>query len=156
MPHGPEGHQVNLSRGLPETLLDPEPDAVVEALSAALATADEPAGARREAVAAVVAAHPRFLDGWAQLGALARDPVEAYAYYRAGYHRGLDQLRKSGWRGSGYVRWSHEPNRGFLRSLDGLRAEAAAIGEADEAQRCAEFLHQCDPELPDSERLASR
>src|SRR5680860_18155 len=149
MPHGPDGHPVNLSRGLPETLLDPEPEEVTAALSASLAMDDDPPGARRDAVAAVVAAHPRFLDGWAQLGALARDLIEAYAYYRSGYHRGLDQLRKSGWRGAGYVRWSHEPNRGFLRSLDGLRASAAAIGEVDEEQRCAEFLEQCDADFPE-------
>jgi hypothetical protein len=29
--------------------------------------------------------------------------------------------------------------------LDGLRAAAEAIGEADEAARCREFLLQCDP-----------
>ena len=63
-----------------------------------------------------------------------------------GYHRGLDRLRQSGWRGSGYVRWRYETNRGFLRALDGLRAAAEAIGEPDEAQRCAEFLRQLDPE----------
>ena len=44
---------------------------------------------------------PRFLDGWARLGQLARDPVEGYACFRVGYHRGLDRLRQSGWRGSG-------------------------------------------------------
>jgi hypothetical protein len=147
MPHGPQGHEVNLSRGLPETVLDPEPEATLAALDAAWNTPDEPAGARRAAVAAVVAAHPRFLDAWARLGELARDPVEAYACYRVGYHRGLDRLRASGWRGAGYVRWRHESNRGFLRALDGLRASAAAIGERDEEQRCAEFLHQCDPDL---------
>jgi hypothetical protein len=146
MPHGPQGHEVNLSRGLPETRLDPETPETLAALDAALATTDEPAGARRAAVAAVVAAHPRFLDGWARLGELGRDPVEAYACFRVGYHRGLDRLRASGWRGAGYVRWQHEPNRGFLRALDGLRATAAAIGERDEEQRCAEFLHQCDPD----------
>ena len=63
----------------------------------------------------------------------------------SGYHRGLDRLRQSGWRGSGYVRWEHPTNRGFLRALDGLRASAAAIGEADEEARCAEFLHQLEP-----------
>ena len=97
-------------------------------------------------MSAVVARHPRFLDGWAQLGRLGRDDVEAYACFRVGYHRGLDRLRQSGWRGSGYVRWSHEPNRGFLRALDGLRAAATAIGEADEAARCDEFVHQLDPD----------
>ena len=68
-----------------------------------------------------------------------------YAYFRVGYHRGLDQLRQSGWRGSGYVRSSHPENRGFLAALDGLRRTADAIGEADEADRCAEFLFQLDP-----------
>ena len=64
---------------------------------------------------------------------------------KARYHRGLDRLRKSGWRGSGYVRWSNETNRGFLRALEGLRSAAEAIGEIDEAQRCDEFLYQLDP-----------
>ena len=73
------------------------------------------------------------------------DDVEAYACYRAGYHRGLDRLRASGWRGSGYVRWQAESNRGFLRALRGLGDAAARIGEADEAERCALFLAQLDP-----------
>ena len=63
----------------------------------------------------------------------------------AGNHRGLDRLRQSGWRGSGYVRWAHETNRGFLRALDGLRRRAGEIGEADEEARCAEFLLQLEP-----------
>jgi len=137
---------VNLSTaGPPETVLDPEPAESLAALDEALAvTVDE----RRAAVAAVVARWPRFLDGWAQLGLLGRDDVECYAYNRVGYHRGLDRLRASGWRGSGYVRWRHEENRGFLRALDGLRASAEAIGERDEAERCAQFLRQLDPEWP--------
>jgi hypothetical protein len=130
--------------GPPETRLDPEPADVTAALADALGLDD--VDARRDAVSAVVARHPRFLDGWAQLGRLGRDDVEAYACFRVGYHRGLDRLRQSGWRGSGYVRWAHEPNRGFLRALDGLRAAATAIGESDEAGRCDEFLHQLDPD----------
>jgi Protein of unknown function (DUF3151) len=134
---------VSLSpQGVPETVLDPEPTEAIAALADALAA---PATARRDAVAGVVARWPRFLDGWGRLGDLARDDVEAYACYRVGYHRGLDRLRQSGWRGSGYVRWRHETNRGFLRSLDGLRRAAAAIGETDEEARCDEFLHQLDP-----------
>ena len=96
-------------------------------------------------MSAVVAQWPRFLDAWARLGQLARDPVEGYACARVGYHRGLDRLRQSGWRGSGYVRWEHETNRGFLRALDGLRQRADEIGEADEEARCAEFLLQLEP-----------
>jgi hypothetical protein len=126
-----------------ETVLDPEPADALAALDAALAT---PIEQRRDAVAAVCARWPRFLDAWARLGELGRDDIERYAYFRVGYHRGLDRLRQSGWRGSGYVRWAHEPNRGFLRALDGLRASAEAIGEIDEAARCAEFLQQLAPE----------
>jgi hypothetical protein len=99
-----------------------------------------------------VARFPRFLDGWARLGELARDDVEAYACYRVGYHRGLDRLRQSGWRGSGYVRWQHEENRGFLRALQGLHAMATAIGERDEAERTAHFLAQLDPTLAPGRR----
>jgi hypothetical protein len=134
---------INLSpTGPPETVLSPESDDALEALRAALA---QPIEGRRDAVSDVCARWPRFLDAWAQLGRLGRDDVESYAYFRVGYHRGLDTLRQSGWRGSGYVRWEHETNRGFLRALEGLRASAEAIGEADEAQRCAEFLRQLDP-----------
>jgi len=134
---------VNLSTsGPPETILPSEPTRLRDRLDEALA---QPEDQRRDAVAAIVADHPRFLDGWARLGQLGRDPIERYAAFRVGYHRGLDRLRQSGWRGSGYVRWRHETNRGFLRALDGLRQRAAEIGEADEAARCDEFLHQLEP-----------
>jgi hypothetical protein len=136
---------VHMSTGPPETVLDDEPAEALAALGDAL---DRPEPERREAVAAVVARWPRFLDAWAQLGALGRDDVERYAYYRVGYHRGLDRLRASGWRGSGYVRWQHPQNRGFLRALDGLRESAEAIGESDEAERCVAFLRQLDPDWP--------
>lgn len=128
--------------GPPETVLAPEPPERLAALAAAL---ELPAAERRDAVASVVAGAPTFLDAWARLGELGRDPVEQYAAFRVGYHRGLDRLRGSGWRGSGYVRWTHETNRGFLRALDGLRSAAARIGEHDEAERCALFLAQLDP-----------
>lgn len=113
-----------------------------ERLAAALELDGE---VRRSAVADVVAASPRFLAGWAELGDLGRDTIERYAAYRVGYHRGLDTLRASGWRGSGYVRWAEPTNRGFLRSLRGLGEMAAIIGEQDEAERCAQFLLQLDP-----------
>jgi hypothetical protein len=133
------------SSGPPETVLDVEPAAARHELAAAL---KRDAGGRRDAVAAVVARWPRFLDAWARLGDLGRDPVERYAAYRVGYHRGLDRLRANGWRGSGYVRWSHEPNQGFLRALAGLAAMADEIGESDEAERCQTFLRQLDPSWP--------
>jgi hypothetical protein len=138
------GESLGISpQGPPETVLAPEPADALAALDAALASEPD---ARRGAVSQVVARWPRFLDAWARLGELARDDVEAYACFRVGYHRGLDRLRQSGWRGSGYVRWRDLTNRGFLRALDGLRASAVAIGENDEAHRCDEFLHQLDPD----------
>ncbi|MGH9276888.1 MAG: DUF3151 family protein [Acidimicrobiales bacterium] len=135
--------EVSFSAGLPETVLTPEAPEARAALDEALAS---PTETRREAVSGVVERWPRFLDAWARLGQLARDEVEAYACFRVGYHRGLDRLRQSGWRGSGYVRWRHEENRGFLRALDGLREAAGAIGETDEQERCDQFLHQLEPD----------
>jgi hypothetical protein len=129
---------VQLSTGLPETVLPAPPPALLEALGAA--------GTDRDAIAAVVARAPRNLDVWAALGAAGRDDIEAYAAYRVGYHRGLDTLRANGWRGSGYVRWSRPTNRAFLRCLEGLRAKAEAIGEHDEVERIATFLRQLDPD----------
>jgi len=133
---------VHLTTGLPETVLPPPPDEAAASLEAALAQAPEQ---RRAALAAVAAANPAYLDAWARLAQAGRDDVESYAYARVGYHRGLDALRAAGWRGSGYVRWTHPTNRGFLRCLDALRAGALAIGETPEAERCALFLRQLEP-----------
>jgi len=124
-------------------VLPADPADVLAALEAARLTGD--VESRREQLRAVARAHPRCVTAWAYLGDVARDDIEAYAYFRVGYHRGLDQLRQSGWRGSGYVRSAHPENRGFLAALDGLRRTAAAIGETDEADRCGEFLFQLDP-----------
>ena len=91
----------------------------------------------------IAARFPAYSAAWADLaeGALAQgDAVAAYAYARTGYHRGLDQLRRAGWRGTGPVPWEHEPNRGFLRSLHLLARAAGTIGEQDEARRCEQFL----------------
>jgi Protein of unknown function (DUF3151) len=136
---------IEMSSGLPSTVLPAADPAAQAALSEALASED---AGRRDAIARVVARDPRFLEGWAALGDAGRDEIERYAAYRVGYHRGLDALRANGWRGSGYVRWAEPSNRGFLRSLAGLGAMAAAIGETDEAERCAQFLAQLDPHGP--------
>ena len=129
---------VNFSNGLPETVLPADPlDAT---FAGGIPAYDE--------VALLVAQNPRSIVGWATLADLATDPMAQYAFYRVGYHRGLDTLRANGWRGSGYVRGTHATNRGFLRCLDGLRRLAVAIGEHDEAERCAQFLGQLDPEWP--------
>jgi hypothetical protein len=97
----------------------------------------------------VAARFPAYSAAWAALAERAYangDPVTAYAYARTGYHRGLDQLRRAGWRGNGPIPWSHQPNRGFLRSLHMLGAAAAAIGEDDEARRCRQFLRDSSAE----------
>jgi hypothetical protein len=119
-----------------------EPDGSLEALAAAT----DPA-----AVVEVAARHPTCLAAWATLGELALHdgrPVEAYAYFRVGYHRGLDRIRHAGWRGTGQVPWSSEGNRGFLRSLSGLAQAATTIGEQDEAARCHQFLTDLAPDTP--------
>ncbi len=137
---------VNLYRsGPPDTVLPPEPADAEAALAAAL-DADDPI----PAIGAVCAQWPTFLAAWASLGDAVDQPALAYAAYRTGYHRGLDRLRANGWRGNGYVRWSHETNRGFLRALSGLRRVAAEIGETAEDERCAMFLRQLDPSWPPS------
>ncbi|WP_343575720.1 DUF3151 domain-containing protein [Mycobacterium sp.] len=97
---------------------------------------------------AVAAAHPSASVAWAALAedALADDKaITAYAYARTGYHRGLDQLRRNGWKGFGPVPFSHEPNRGFLRCVAALARAADAIGETDEQARCLDLLDDCDP-----------
>jgi Protein of unknown function (DUF3151) len=113
---------------------------------------NDPAVARLEAgneATSVAAAFPASSAAWAMLAdaALAADrTVDGYAYARTGYHRGLDALRKAGWKGSGPIPWSHVPNRGFLRALYALERAASAIGEVDEAARCAALLAESDPE----------
>ncbi len=98
--------------------------------------------------AEVAARFPSHSAAWAALASRAfaqGDPVTAYAFARTGYHRGLDQLRRSGWKGHGPIPWEHEPNRGFLRSLYMLGLAAGAIGEDDEATRCQDFLTDSSP-----------
>ncbi|MBB1256950.1 DUF3151 family protein, partial [Streptomyces sp. OF3] len=66
-------------------------------------------------------------------------------YARTGYHRGLDALRRSGWKGHGPVPFEHEPNRGFLRALHALARAAKEIGETEEYERCTTFLKESSP-----------
>lgn len=130
----PSAHD-NLLSGPPPTLLPPDTPAA-DALAAG------------DSAETVAARFPAISLGWAVLaeGALAAGhPVEAYAYARTGYHRGLDQLRRSGWKGHGPIPWSHEPNRGFLRALAALARAAAEIGDNEEAVRCRRFVVDSDP-----------
>jgi hypothetical protein len=132
----------NLLGEPPATLLPANPEADAEL------TAGYPA-------AEVASRHPTVSAAWAALAEesltrperLLRDTVEAYAYARTGYHRGLDALRRNGWKGFGPVPWSHEPNRGFLRCVIALAKAAEAIEETDEAERCIALLRDCDPSL---------
>ncbi len=104
---------------------------------------------RGRAAAEVAADAPTSSLAWAVLAEAALEagePVTAYAYARTGYHRGLDQLRRQGWRGFGPVPYSHENNRGFLRAVAALALAAKSIGEEDEYLRCLDLLNDCDPE----------
>jgi len=133
----------------------PEPPATrLPADDAAAAALADAAGADTDdSYAAVAAKFPTYSDAWAALATRALavgQPVTAYAFARTGYHRGLDQLRRNGWKGHGPVPWAHPANRGFLRCLHALSLAADAIGEADEAARCAQFLRDCDPAAGDA------
>jgi hypothetical protein len=134
----------NLLAGPPPTLLTDDP--VVRTLL----EAGEPP--RR-----VAASYPESSFAWAALSDEAwaeQREIESYAFARVGYHRSLDALRRHGWKGHGPVPWSHEPNRGFLRCLASLQRAAAEIGETHEAERCAAFLADCDPQA--AAAIASR
>jgi hypothetical protein len=125
----------DLLGGPPPTLLPDEP-----APRALLEGGADPA--------VVAAEHPTHSAAWADLAFAAFDRgavIESYAYARVGYHRGLDALRRNGWKGYGPVPWSHAPNRGFLRALFALGRAAASIGETDEAERIRTFLDDSDP-----------
>ena len=141
------GGMRNLLPEPPATLLPADPAA--DAALAEAAKVDD----TDEAYTSVAARFPAYSAAWAPLAVRALNagqPVTAYAYARTGYHRGLDALRRNGWKGHGPVPWSHEPNRGFLRCLHSLSRAADAIGEADEAARCAQFLRDCDPAAGDA------
>ena len=116
-------------------------------------TEADAAVAAGEAPEKIAARFPAYSAAWASLAERAYaqgDPVTAYAYARTGYHRGLDQLRRAGWKGHGPVPWEHEPNRGFLRCLAVLAAAARAIGETPEWERCSEFLRDSSPAAYDA------
>ena len=137
--NGPMSHDhANLLGGPAPTLLPADhPDA--EARAALAGGADLREAARRAPASSYVWAllAERALTGHDQHPA---DPVAAYAFARTGYHRGLDSLRRAGWRGHGPIPVSHEPNQGFLRALLALAEAADAIGETDESDRCRTFL----------------
>ena len=129
----------NLMPEPPGTLLPDDP------AHDALAAGDDPVE--------VAARFPASSAAWAALAQRALDSgevIQAYAFARTGYHRGLDQLRRNGWKGSGLIPWEHEPNRGFLRCLHSLSRAAAEIGEPEEADRCAQFLRDSDPAAADA------
>lgn len=122
-------HQ-DLLGGPPPTLLPADP-----ATTAQLDAGMDAAG--------VAANHPESSLVWAVLADEAWDEgrvIDSYALARTGYHRGLDSLRRAGWKGHGPIPWEHEPNRGFLMALHALGRAAAAINETGEAQRCQQFL----------------
>lgn len=125
-------------------LLGPPPVTLPVDPVAALLADGEPAGD-------VARQHPTSSLVWAVLAEAALDrgdDVAAYAYARVGYHRGLDLLRRNGWKGAGPIPWAHEPNRGFLRALSALGQAAALFEETDEVARVRAFLLDADPQIP--------
>ncbi|MBX6388344.1 MAG: DUF3151 domain-containing protein [Frankia sp.] len=135
---------MSTSSGRPDLLAGPPPTLLPADPAAPALAAGEPA-------ADVAGRFPASSAAWATLAEQALDAgrsVEAYAYARTGYHRGLDALRRAGWRGHGPIPWSHEPNQGFLRALSALGRAAAAIGETAEVERIRTFLSDSDPAAP--------
>ena len=130
--------------GMQPNLLGPPPILLpVDPAAAELAAGDD--------LDSVARSHPTSSLAWAALAEWAFDDgedVAAYAYARTGYHRGLDQLRRNGWKGAGPVPWSHEPNQGFLRSVAALGRAAAAFEEQDEVARLRAMLLDADPAIP--------
>lgn len=136
---------ISISRdGLPETVLPPENPEIVNLLDAAMQLDDQ--NLRREKLNQVAGRFPSSIEVWKTMGSCGRDIIESYAAFRVGYHRGLDALRKNGWRGSGYVRWEHPTNRAFLECLSGLQKASEQIGDFAESERCTIFLLQLEPE----------
>jgi hypothetical protein len=125
---------------------DQQADATIAAYQAKSIDADS----CRQRLSTLAARYPASLNAWAGLGELARpnDVIAAYAFFRTGYHRGLDRARTAGWNGSQRLRWEDEGNRGFLRCLYGLMQAANEIGETDEATRTHDFLLELDPSDP--------
>ena len=129
-------------------LLGPQPVLLPELIDAedAIAAGTDPVK--------VAADNPAASIAWAQLaeaslersgGEVNHETVAAYAFARTGYHRGLDLLRRNGWKGFGPVPFAHEPNQGVLRCVASLARAADDIGETDEFQRCIDLLDDCDP-----------
>jgi len=134
---------VSLSQsGPPETRLSADSLEVQHLVGQIVSVTGE---ASRVLAADAVRLAPRSSLVWWACGRSGRDAVERYAAFRVGYHRGLDALRANGWKGSGFVRWSHPGNVGFLRCLLGLQVTAGELGEHDEEERCRLFLLQLDP-----------
>lgn len=100
----------------------------------------------------VVASHPDSSLVWALLAEASlrantvQGNVTAYAFARTGYHRGLDALRRAGWRGKGSIPWEVESNQGFLRALWSLACAARRLGEQAEYERCVLFLQEASEE----------
>ena len=144
---------IDIPFGQPVSVLSDDPGDSAERAAqaqAALAAGKIEEAACRERLNAIASQYPASLSAWAALGelALADDVVTAYAFFRVGYHRGLDRARASGWNGTQQLRWQDEPNRPFLRCLNGLRQAAETIGETAEVARIGHFLHDLDPDHP--------
>jgi|TARA_B100000902_G_scaffold26900_1_gene32425 hypothetical protein len=146
-------NEVKLNRGgLPETILPAEDSEILDGIEEALSSGSPSETNDPFIISQVinkllklVEAYPDSIAIWTQLGVLSPERMKGYAFFRLAYHRGLDALRKNGWRGSGFVRWEHPSNQSFLRALHGLQMLSKEIGDDEEAARCHHFLFQLEP-----------
>lgn len=135
----------------PPIVLPPDPEDSAQRVAAAqtaFQAGQLSAAAYREQLTTIASRHPTCLSAWAALGELSlhTDVIGAYAFFRVGYHRGLDRARgAAGWRGTQPIPWTYETNRGFLICLHGLMQAATTINEESEATRTRQFLFDLEP-----------
>ena len=135
--------QVSFNKGkIPETILPLEPVYLVDQIREAVRS---PLSVTKPDLLITASGNPESIAVWCGLGLVSAELMESYAYFRLAYHRGLDSLRKNGWRGSGFVRWEHDGNRYFLTALNKLAEISLRIDDIVEADRCALFLRQLEP-----------
>ena len=135
--------EVTFNKGkIPETRLPSEDQSFEQKMKD---LRDNESDDKRSMLLSLASKNPESIAIWCVLGLSSTERMESYAYFRVAYHRGLDSLRKNGWRGSGFVRWDHESNRYFLFALNQLAVISREIGDYAEAERCSLFLRQLEP-----------
>ncbi len=130
----------NLLGPEPVRLPDDHPDVAARAMVADGANVQDAARAHPASSYVWAVLAEDALAGRGSTSGLPDADLLAYALARTGYHRGLDSLRRAGWRGQGPIPVDHVANQGVLRALLALAEAADLVGETEEGARCRQFL----------------